>query len=91
MSALKSGDLRGHRNNRNHWQIDPEDLSAWADSRDSKPTVSNTVSLQKELQDLRAEAGILTERLAGRDTLIEQLKADLDYARRPFWKKLLDR
>lgn len=95
MTALKNKALFGTRDNRNRWQIAPEDLDAWLTGRDSKLPVSDTVSEQaeadREISELRGEVRVLEERLSGRDALIEQLRADLDHARRPFWRKILDR
>ena len=96
MNALNSKVLHGYQNNRRHWKIKPEDLDEWAANRDSKPTMSDIVTEQTELfrdevQVLSVEVGVLRERLAGRDALIEQLRSDLEHARRPWWRKFLDR
>ena len=101
MNALKKRELFGVRNNRNHWQIAPEDLDKWCENRDANHTLSLTDSslhadtrvqeAERELTELKGTVGILNERLAGKDALIDQLRSDLEHARLPFWKKVLGR
>jgi len=86
MNALKNRDLKATRNNRNHWQIQDEDLSKWMAGRGDiitdMPVSEPDTELSGQIQVLQAE-------LRGRDALIEQLRSDLDHARLPFWRKIL--
>lgn len=86
MNALKNRDLPATRNNRNHWQIQDDDLSKWMAERGDNATV---MPVSEPDTELKAQVQVLQAELRGRDLLIEQLKSDLAHARLPFWRKLL--
>lgn len=59
--ALKSRDLPGRRDNQNRWQISPEDLDAWKESRRSDQFVTTghdhlAITLNDQLQAAEVRA-----------------------------------
>lgn len=78
--ALKTGELRGQRDNLGAWRIEPDDLDAWSAHRapavrtgaDAPPALpaaphpaeTEAAALRVELAGIRAEAAGLRDRLA---------------------------
>ena len=86
MNAIKKGRLDGKRFN-DGWQIPLEAVEAWMADRHGSAmpkTDEEKIALDKRVAVLEAE-------LRGRDQLIDQLRQDLDHARRPWWEKMLGR
>jgi len=90
-NALREGDLRGVRDNRGRWQIDPSDVDAWtatwratvsnSDASLSKKQPDDTVTtLYVEISAARAEISGLRDRIADKDREIERLHAALQSA-----------
>ena len=95
MVAIESHKLNANRNNRNHWQITPDNLKNWMEERDTLPspagdTPTDTVSPNPELliqiRGLEVELKATQERLADtkedRDEWRQQAK---DLAQRRRW------
>ena len=89
MRAVKAGRIEGHRDNRNHWQLDPDAVDAWAAAHcvHSVPAhTPHTPDAQAiELAEMRVETRHLRERL-------DEMKVERDEwmreALRPWWKRL---
>lgn len=73
MVAIEAHKLQASRNNRNHWQIDPNDLKKWMDGRDTplpsptdtpSDTPSDTTELLMKINGLEIELKATSERLA---------------------------
>lgn len=70
MRALKSQELYGDRDNRNHWRISPEKVDEWASSRAAQDTHNVPAqdaahpTAQVEIATLQKEVERLQERLA---------------------------
>lgn len=81
MNAIKAGHLIAWRDNRNRWQIDPDELSKWlldrtdittvnavsSDSHDPIPADENTIRI-----------AVLEAELKGKDQRIADLERDRD-------------
>lgn len=77
MVAIEGKNLKAQRNNRNHWQIDPDDLDAWIERRGGKvaavsPEVSGTPT------EPTVEVTRLTEQLRAAEDRIADLEARLE-------------
>ncbi|WP_423831457.1 helix-turn-helix domain-containing protein [Sulfitobacter pontiacus] len=89
--ALKSGELRGIRDNIGHWRIDPDDLEQWSNTvhaqpsvhtahRDSEPPPSAVLAMEKMKAALeRLEAA------EHRATVAEQ-RAETAEKDRDYWR-----
>lgn len=77
MVAIEGKSLKAHRNNRNHWQIDPQDLEAWIASRGGK---SSPVSPEVPATPTEptVEVARLTEQLRAAEDRISDLEARLE-------------
>lgn len=91
MNALKNKELRGVRDNRNHWKIRDEDLTEWSDSRGDNISVMTVTAPDTEVVELKTQVQVLNAELRGKDALIDQLRSDLDHARTPFWRRFFDK
>lgn len=96
MSAIKSGRLKASRSNKS-WLIELSDLEEWMQSRRVRIHEESMKDDMPEHEDLHAEviSGLRIElaelrgQISGKNDLIAQLKADLEHARMPWWRKLL--
>ena len=95
MVAIENRSLPAHRNNKNHWQISPEDLQRWIDERgtspDTKPdtssgttTETSTDSISIQLVSLKVENADIRARLDAANDKVASLeghlaKRDADY------------
>lgn len=90
MVAIEGKSLKAHRNNRNHWQIAPEDLEAWIDGRGGKPAPA-----PPEVSDTRTEPTVevarLTEQLKSAEDRIADLEARLEKQDADFRERLARR
>lgn len=81
MNALKDGALLGFRDNRNRWQIDPENLTKWLSDRSVivsvKPNIPDTEAPPRPDENAIRIAVLETE-LKARDQRIEDLERDRD-------------
>lgn len=81
MNALKDGSLTAFRDNRNRWQINPEDLAKWLASRAGNITDSskNPDSVKLPSPDEKAiRIAVLEAELKGKDERISDLERDRD-------------
>ena len=94
MNALKDGGLVGFRDNRNRWQIKPEDLSKWLSVRTDSATVKgdNSDTLKPPAIDekdlriavLEAEGKIKDQRISDLERAVENWTAQAqELAREP--------
>jgi excisionase family DNA binding protein len=71
--AIKANELTAFRDNRNNWQIAPENLQAWANVHaqisEQKPTV---------ISHVQGEVDVLKERLSAVTARAEAAEADRD-------------
>lgn len=91
VNAIKAGRLKAQRNNSNHWIIDPDDLTAWAEDRDPKglppseppatlATQTYTATLhQKDLQLARLEEQLRASEQKVEDLAGQLARRDADY------------
>lgn len=81
MNAIKDGYLSARRDNRNHWQIHPADLSKWLSDRSDIATVKavNSDSQQMPPPDENLiRIAVLEAELKGKDQRISDLERDRD-------------
>ena len=85
MVAIENHDLEATRNNRNHWQIDPADLSKWIEDRDSRinnrhDTYSESISstISGEVVALRVANARLEAQLEAAAVRITNLERQLE-------------
>lgn len=81
MNALKDGSLVGYRDNRNRWQIKPEDLSKWLSERSDNATVKNdniATSKQPAVDESALRIAVLEAEVKGKDQRISDLERDRD-------------
>lgn len=81
MNALKDGVLRGFRDNRNRWQINPDDLAEWLSDRGGNVTVKadNPDSGKPPAIDENAlRIALLEAEIKGKDQRISDLERDRD-------------
>ena len=82
MNAIKDGHLTARRDNRNHWQIDPADLSKWLSDRAGNVTVkADTIDSQQvplPLDENLIRIAVLEAELKGKDQQIADLERDRD-------------
>lgn len=81
MNAIKDGYLSARRDNRNHWQIHPSDLSKWLSDRSDIATVKavNSDSHQVPPPDENLiRIAVLEAELKGKDQRISDLERDRD-------------
>lgn len=81
MNALKDGSLTAFRDNRNRWQIRPDDLSKWlsgrTDSITDKPLSPDTRQPPPP-NEKSIRIAVLEAELKGRDERIADLERDRD-------------
>ncbi len=79
MRALDSKALKGTRDNRNRWQIDPDDLDRWANDRDghvrSAPVTDRDTVQDTDRSDDHAEA---LANLAAANARVDELRGTID-------------
>jgi excisionase family DNA binding protein len=93
--ALLSGDLKGSRNNRGHWKVDPSDVDAWAAenvrteqhteqrTEQQSPQEANIAhTFAVENAGLKVEVSQLRERLAEAQEHAANARSDLAEARK---------
>jgi excisionase family DNA binding protein len=81
MNALKEGVLRGFRDNRNRWQINPDDLSEWLSDRGGNITVkddSHDSVKPPAIDDNALRIAVLETEIKGKDQRISDLERDRD-------------
>ena len=81
MNAIKYGHLSARRDNRNRWQIHPDDLSKWLSDRSDIATVKavTTDSQRMPLPDENLiRIAMLEAELKGKDQRIADLERDRD-------------
>lgn len=81
MNALKDGGLTGFRDNRNRWQIKPEDLAKWLSVRTGNASgkADNFVSLKPSAVDENAlRVAVLEAELKGERQRNSDLERDRD-------------
>jgi hypothetical protein len=100
MRALANKSLFAQRDNKNRWQISPDDLAKWADTRldtsgQDRPVTEHVQDLSGELASSRTEARLLREQLddtkADRDAWRSQAKAlsrTIGEGRTSFWSRI---
>lgn len=81
MNALKDGALIGFRDNRNRWQIKPDELARWLSDRTGTASVkaynSDTLKIPAvDEKDLRV--AVLEAELKGKEQRIADLERDRD-------------
>ncbi len=86
MRAIETGDLIARRDNRNRWQIDMDDLEAWA-APNVRP-VRTPMTNAHHVTALEAE-------IAGLKMLVDELRGDRNAWRdqaerlvRPWWRRI---
>lgn len=82
MNAIKDSHLVARRDNRNRWQITPDDLSKWLSDRSDIATVK-AVNLDSQQVPLPSDENliriaVLEAELKGRDQWIADLERDRD-------------
>ncbi len=81
MNAIKDSHLVARRDNRNRWQITPDDLSKWLSDRSDIATVKAVIidsqSLPPSDENL-IRIAVLEAELKGRDQRIADLERDRD-------------
>lgn len=81
MNAIKDGHLVARRDNRNRWQIDPEELSKWLSERTD---IANDKTVNSDSQQLPTadeniiRIAVLEAELKGKDQRIADLERDRD-------------
>ena len=100
MRALANKSLFAQRDNKNRWQIYPDDLEVWVDSRPDtlaqvRPETGHVPDLSGELASSRTEARLLREQLddtkADRDawrSQAEALSRTIGEGRAGFWSRI---
>ena len=81
MNALKDGALSGFRDNRNRWQIKPEDLANWLSDRTDNASVKvDNYDSQKLLavDENVLRIAVLEAEIKGKDQRISDLERDRD-------------
>ena len=81
MNALKDGSLVGFRDNRNRWQIKPDDLSKWLSNRSNNVSDKPDNSDRQKLPVVDEKAlriAVLETELKGKDQRIADLERDRD-------------
>lgn len=81
MNALKNGALLGYRDNRNRWQIKPEDLSKWLSYRPDNNTIRpDNLDMMKRYPDEESalRIAVLKAEVASKDQRISDLERDRD-------------
>ena len=110
--ALESGELSAKKNDKGHWQIDPAELGRWIDNRPTEQTKTGpknqtgthygTTEKPSETSVLSVELEVLRQRMADKDDVIADLRAERDEWRkqaqqlaitdqrekRSFWKRV---
>lgn len=71
MRAIERLELQANRDNRNHWRIDPADLSAWAAPTGQMPT-------SEAIAELRERLSAETARANAAERARDQAEADRD-------------
>ena len=100
MRALANKSLFAQRDNKNRWQISPDDLAKWVDSRPDtlaqvRPGAGPVSNLSGELASSRTEVRLLREQLdetkADRDawrSQAETLSRTIGEGRTGFWSRM---
>ena len=92
MNAISAGDLAASRNNKNQWQINRDDLTAWMQARgvpDNAKAVAtdngrDAAKIAELTADNRRLADLLhaaSERIADKDDQIARLRSEVDQER----------
>lgn len=92
--ALKAGRLRGFRDNRGRWRVDPEALETWAAEQGTVPHMVQAVATPEQPgaavqpfgPDLTTELAVMRVRLEGAEARAAELERDRDH-----WRKLAGR
>ena len=92
--ALKAGRLRGFRDNRGRWRVDPEALDAWAAEQGTVPHMVQAIATAEQPgavvqtlgPDLATEFAVLRVRLEGAEARAAELERDRDH-----WRELAGR
>lgn len=88
MAAISSHGLKAIRDNRNRWQIDPEDLQFWMQGRVKPDTVTAVSDPDtSQLHELLHQNAKLSAQLEAKEEVITVLKEQIEYLRRPFWRR----
>lgn len=86
MRAIKSGDLRAYRDNKNHWKITPDSFFAWVNGEGP----SSVHSAQETTGALRERLSAETVRADIAEALLSATEADRDHWRE-MAKKLVEK
>lgn len=82
LKAIKNGRISAKKNDNGQWQIDPAELHRVYPARiagNGSDTITGELQeTHKETRDLHGEASALRERLAEKDVLIADLRAERD-------------
>jgi hypothetical protein len=82
LKAIKNGRVSARKDDNGQWQIDPAELHrvypATTTGNGSDTTTGERQETSKEPRDLHGEASVLRERLAEKDALIADLRAERD-------------
>lgn len=79
--ALISGDIDGHRNNRNHWQVDTESLDRWAEVQGARTGPALEPAQPQEDATQAVEVAVLRERVEALRERVSQAEDERDQAR----------
>ncbi|MBQ4827533.1 helix-turn-helix domain-containing protein [Leisingera sp. HS039] len=90
MVAIEGKSLKAQRNNRNHWQIDPEDLKTWIESRGGKPDLAS-LDVSVPPTEPTVEVARLTEQLRAAEDRITDLETRLEKKDADFRERLTQR
>jgi excisionase family DNA binding protein len=94
MRWIKGGKLRGEKRN-SGWFVDEDSVNSLLQPVEHVDEHVDEQYMNEDSSDevvgLKLKVAELNATLAGKDELISQLKSDLEYERRPFWRKWLDR
>lgn len=85
MNALKYGALMGFRDNRNRWQIKPDDLSKWLSTRSENATAKDDnpdTEKRPSFEESALRIAVLEMEVRSKDQRIADLERDRDD-----WKK----
>lgn len=81
MNAIKDGSLVAFRDNKNRWQIRPEELSKWLSSRTANISDNATQAITSEkslLNENSIRLAVLEAELKNKDLRISDLERDRD-------------
>jgi excisionase family DNA binding protein len=78
MNAIKDGALAAFRDNRNRWQISPDDLSKWLSGRTDIATVNDSRHDTATPDEKAIRLAVLEAELKHKDQRISDLERDRD-------------